>query len=80
MEKLKINPCTCGEMPKELQYSGQCPWDQIYQIACPKCGRCIFTLTFYRHEEYQNETIAMWNNGTTGGYRQNFFGNLEEDR
>ena len=80
----KINPCTCGEMPKEMHYSGQDAWEQTHQIKCPECNRCLYVTRDYtstdRHKKHVAETVEMWNNGVTGGYRQNCFGNLEEDK
>lgn len=64
-------PCFhCGTEVKEHSYSLQSPFESVYELKCPRCGRflsatawCVSKESWEKLKEY---VISAWKNGQSG--------------
>ncbi len=64
---LQIRACECGTIPRVSGYSGQDPWEQVFQIVCPNCGKHTFREAWCVGQETYTKlvdlVVSKWNAG-----------------
>lgn len=75
--KPSLNCCSCGTMPQLRTYSGQSPYEQVYEVRCPNCGNHTFAMEYNDSEKALERAVNEWNHTTC---RNQFIEHIRTDK